>query len=450
MVKVGEEYLIRIEHINNQGQGIGRINGFVVFVNYGLLNELVRVRITIAKKDYAVGKIIEFIEENKNRTNPACRFYYSCGGCHLMHANYSYQLELKKIMVEDAIRRIGKLNASILDVIGMENPYRYRNKAQLPVGKKNGRVLVGLYKPGTHEIVDIDKCLIQHEETDKVIHTVRELVKKFNISVYNEIIHNGLLRHVVVRKSFTFPEMMIILVFREFPNKIRILDLVKFLRSRLKGMTSLYFNINPEKTNVIMGEESILIWGDPYIKDKIGPFIFHISPESFFQVNSIQTGILYNKVLDFIEERKRVIFDAYCGVGTISLFLSQKAEKVYGIEVIPEAVENARKNAERNKVKNVEFICGKSEEVIPELIEKGIIPDVIVVDPPRKGCDEKLLNTIIENKIKEIVYVSCHPSTLARDAKILTDAGYKLVSVQPVDMFPQTFHVESVAKFIFH
>ncbi len=443
MVKVGEEYQVRIEKINSQGQGIAYINSFVVFVDYALPGEVVKIKIHTAKKDYAVGRIVEFIEKDPRRCDPVCDVFYKCGGCHLMHVNYEYQLELKKMMVEDALKRIGKIEKEVNPVIGMENPYRYRNKAKIPVGKRRGKIVLGFYKPNTHYIVDINKCIVHHEDTDKVIETTKEAIKKFHIEVYNELQHTGLLRFVVVRRSFAFDDLMVILVSKGMIDNAK--KVARFYKYKLKNLKSFYVNINPKRTNEIFGEESRLILGDGTIRDKIGDFVFEISPVSFFQINSIQTEKLYNKALEYLSPNSRLVFDAYCGIGTISLFLSKKAEKVYGIEVERTAIEDAWKNARLNKVKNVEFIWGRSEEVIPRLIEDGKIPDAVVLDPPRKGCDQTLLESIIRAKIRQIIYISCYPSTLARDINILLNAGYNLVDVQPVDMFPQTFHVETIA-----
>ncbi|MGB4645260.1 MAG: 23S rRNA (uracil(1939)-C(5))-methyltransferase RlmD [Dictyoglomaceae bacterium] len=434
MVKVGEEYIVKIDGINSQGQGIAHIGGFVVFVDYALPEEIVRIRIHTAKKDYAIGSIVEFVERNSHGVEPPCEFFYECGGCHLMHVTYEYQLELKKKIIEDALRRIGKIERDINSVIGMENPYRYRNKAKIFVGNRKGSIVLGFYKPQTHCIVDVSKCIVQHEDIDRVIETTKEAVKNFHINVYDEILHKGSLRSIVVRRSYAFNELMLTLVSDGLISDAK--EIAKFFKYNLKNLASFYINVNSKEMNEIFGEETI--------KDKIGEFIFEISPISFFQTNTIQTELLYNKVLEYLIPESKLVFDAYCGVGTISLFLSQKAEKVYGIEIERSAVDDAWKNAKKNNVENVEFIWDRSEEAIPRLISEGKIPDIIVVDPPRKGCDKILLDAIIENKIKQIIYISCYPATLARDINILVNSGYEIMEIQPVDMFPQTFHVECV------
>lgn len=442
MVKVGEEYVVKVDGINSQGQGIAHIEGFVVFVDYGLPGEIVKIRIHTAKKDYAVGKIIDFVEKDTHRADPPCDVFFRCGGCHLMHVSYEYQLELKRMIIEDAFKRIGKVDVYIKPVIGMEYPYRYRNKAKIPIGVRNGKIVVGFYKPNTHHIVNVKKCIVQHEDTDGLIETVKEAIKKFRIEVYNELEHKGEIRFMVARRSFAFDELMVILVSKNMLDNAK--KIARYFKYKHPNLKSFYININPKRTNEIFGEETRLIWGEEVIKDKIGDFVFEISPVSFFQVNSIQTEKLYNKAVEYLSEDTNLVFDAYCGIGTISLFLSKKAKKVYGIEIERSAIEDAWKNTRINKVKNVEFIWGRSEEVIPRLISEGKIPDAVVLDPPRKGCDKVLLDAIINSNVKQIIYISCYPSTLARDINILVNSGYKIKEVQPIDMFPHTFHVENV------
>jgi len=442
VVKVGEEYIVKIDGINSQGQGIAHIEGFVVFVDYGLPSEIVKIRIHTAKKDYAIGKIVDFVEKDTHRVDPLCDVFYRCGGCHLMHVSYEYQLDLKRRIVEDTFKRIGKVNVYIKPVIGMDYPYRYRNKAKIPVGRRNGKIVVGFYKTNTHHIVDIKKCIVQHEDTDGLIETVKEAIKKFRIEIYNELEHKGEIRFMVARRSFAFDELMVILVSKKMLNNAK--KIARYFKFKHPNLRSFYININPKRTNEIFGEESRLIWGEEVIKDKIGGFIFEISPVSFFQVNSIQTEKLYSKAVEYLSEDSNLVFDAYCGIGTISLFLSKKAKKVYGIEIERSAIEDAWKNTRINKVKNVEFIWGRSEEVIPRLISEGKIPDAVVLDPPRKGCDKILLDAIINSNVKQIIYISCYPSTLARDINVLVNSGYRVKEVQPVDMFPHTFHVENI------
>lgn len=443
MVKVGEEYIVKIEGLNHQAQGIARIDGYIVFVDYALLDEVVKVKVIQTKKEYGKAEIVEIVEKSPYRKKPECPVYYECGGCHLMHVDYEYQLRIKKMLIEDAFRRIGKLNVKINDVIGMEKPLRYRNKVQFPVGVKDDDMVIGFYKKMTHEIIPTDYCLIQHENSDKIIKIIKEIIKKYKIEIYNEKTHKGILRHIMVRSSFAFDEIMVVLVCKSMPNNIEGIknDLIK----KLPNLESLYVNINDKKTNVILGDKDILLWGNSTIKDKIDNLLFEISPRSFFQVNSIQTEKLYNQVVRFLKQvGGEIVFDAYSGIGTISMFVAPFCKKVYSIEIVKEAVEDAKMSAKRNNISNIEFICNNAEKEVPNLIKRGILPDVVILDPPRAGCERELLDTLVFSKIKNIIYVSCNPSTLARDAQILFQAGYEIVEVQPVDMFSQTYHVECV------
>lgn len=366
--------------------------------------------------------------------------------------NYKKQLDYKFERVKDCIIKIGGLSEELVKYpIGMDNPERYRNKVQLPVGMVKGELNIGFYASRSHNIIDLDTCLIQDKVADKVINIVRQWMLKYNIQpasidgVFNK---KGLIRHVMVRKGFATNEAMIVLVSTK--EKVPYInELIKEVIEKIDGIKSIVLNINKENTNVILGQECITLWGEDTITDYIDNFKFNISPLSFFQVNPIQTEKLYSKALEYAGlTGEETVFDAYCGTGTITLFLSQKAKKVYGVEIIEPAIINARENARINNIENAEFFVGKSEEVIPELIEKGIIPEVIVVDPPRKGCDIKLLEAIGKAKPQKVVYVSCDPSTLARDLKILEEKGYKTEEVQPVDMFPMTSHVENVTLLV--
>ncbi|MCY6957573.1 23S rRNA (uracil(1939)-C(5))-methyltransferase RlmD [Clostridium brassicae] len=444
-VEKNKEYIVQITGEGYEGEGVARIENYPIFIQGALRGEEVKMRVVKIKKNFAFGKLLEIIKSSKNRIEPVCSIYNKCGGCSIQHFSYESQLEFKKNRVKDVLDRIGKLQDYILhDTIGMESPYRYRNKVQLPVGEEEGEIKIGFYAPRSHNIIDMQKCYIQDEIGDVVIFLTKDWMKRFNIKAYDEDKNIGLVRHIMIRRGFKTGEVMVVIVTneRKLPHKD---ELVKVISENIEGITSIVQNVNSKKTNVILGEECITLYGSDYISDYIGEFKFNISPLSFFQVNPIQTEILYSKALEYANlNGKEVVFDAYCGAGTISLFLSQKAKKVYGVEVVPQAIENAKVNARENNVTNVEFSVGKSEEIIPELIKKGIKADVVVVDPPRKGCDEKLLEAISEMKPKRIVYVSCDPSTLARDLGIIEKDGYKVIEVQPVDMFPQTAHVECV------
>lgn len=448
MVVKNNEYILDIISVGYEGEGIAKIDGYPIFIEGAILGEKVKVLIVKAKKSYAYGKLLEVIEASEERIEPKCKVYKRCGGCTVQHMNYKKQLDYKFERVKDCISKIGGLDNSLVEYpIGMKEPERYRNKVQLPVGVVKGELSIGFYAPRSHNIINLETCLIQDEVADKVADITRKWMTKYNISaasidgVFNK---NGLIRHVMIRKGFTTNEVMVVLV----STKKSVPDIENFIeeiKNNIEGIKSIILNVNKENTNVILGQECITLWGKDTITDYIDNFKFNISPLSFFQVNPVQTEKLYSKALEYAGlTGEETVFDAYCGTGTITLFLSQKAKKVYGVEIIEPAIINARENAKINNIDNAEFFVGKSEEIIPELIEKGIVPEVIVVDPPRKGCDIKLLEAIGKAKPKRVVYVSCDPSTLARDLKILEEKGYKTEKVQPVDMFPYTSHVETV------
>ena len=371
------------------------------------------------------------------------------GGCNLFrNSGFKEQLKFKHERVKDCISKIGKLDESLVKFpLGMEEPWRYRNKVQLPIGLVNGELKIGFFAPRSHEIIDMESCLIQDEIADKVVELTRSWIIKNNIKPYNidgQYDESGILRHIMIRRGFTTNEVMVVIVTngRELPHKEEFINLMV---NNIPGIKSIIQNINSKPTNVILGLESLTLWGSETICDYIGQFKYNISPLSFFQVNPIQTEVLYGKTLEYANlSGNETVFDAYCGTGSITLFLSQKAKEVYGVEIIPQAIENAKINAVENNVNNAHFYVGESEVVIPDLINQGIKADVVVVDPPRKGCDKKLLDAITDIDAKRIVYVSCDPSTLARDLAILEENGYKTVEVQPVDMFPHTAHVECV------
>ena len=452
MVVKNNEYILDIISVGYEGEGIAKIDGYPIFIEGAILGEKVKVLIVKAKKNYAYGKLLEVIEASEERIEPKCKVYKRCGGCTVQHMNYKKQLDYKFERVKDCISKIGGLDSSLVEYpIGMKEPERYRNKVQLPVGIVKGELSIGFYAPRSHNIINLETCLIQDEVADKVADITRKWMTKYNISaasidgVFNK---NGLIRHVMIRKGFTTNEVMVVLVStkKSVPN---IENFIEEIKNNIEGIKSIILNVNKENTNVILGQECITLWGKDTITDYIDNFKFNISPLSFFQVNPVQTEKLYSKALEYAGlTGEETVFDAYCGTGTITLFLSQKAKKVYGVEIIEPAIINARENAKINNIDNAEFFVGKSEEIIPELIEKGIVPEVIVVDPPRKGCDIKLLEAIGKAKPKRVVYVSCDPSTLARDLKILEEKGYKTEKVQPVDMFPHTSHIENVTSLI--
>ncbi len=438
-------YRLEITGLTHEGQGVGKIDGFVVFVDTVLPGETVTVKIDRQTKSYAVGRLIKVEKPSPHRLEPFCPVFEQCGGCAVQHMTYPAQLEFKKDTVVQSLKRLGGLeNVKVLDTIGMSSPYKYRNKVQYPVRRQDNEIRIGFYENRSHNIIDSDLCDIQPPESNEIRGLVRDFCKGSGISIYDEATGKGLLRHVMVRKGFKTNELMVVLVING--NKLpgdRIL--VEMLTEKYPEIKSIMLNVNTKNTNIILGDKNICLFGQAFISDYIGKYKFNISPLSFFQVNPVQTEVLYRKVLEYAQlSGSETVFDLYCGIGTISLFLSEKAKRVIGVEVVPDAIADARKNAGLNNVTNTQFMVGEAEKVIPQLYAQGIRADVVVVDPPRKGCDEVLLNTLVEMQPSRIVYVSCNPSTLARDLKYLSEKGFEVKEVQPVDMFPWTGHVECV------
>ena len=446
-VAKNEYYDVVFEDFTHDGAGVAKIDGFPIFVPNGLPGEKAKVKVVKVKKGYGFGRLIELYEKSEDRMDAACPIYKQCGGCQLQHIRYEGQLKAKYKHVKEVLARIGKIeHATVHPVLGMNDPWRYRNKAQVPVGEREGGLVAGFYKERSHDIIDMDACLIQQEMNDIVVQTVKQICEQYNIPAYNEQTHKGVLRHIMARYGATTKEVMVVLITRteELPHKKKIVEAIV---QRVPNVKSIVQNINPKRTNVIMGDHTRVLWGSEYMYDYIGDIRFAISARSFYQVNPEQTKVLYEKALEYAElTGKETVIDAYCGIGTISLFLAKNARKVYGVEIVPEAIADAKRNAELNGMTNVEFAVGEAEVIIPKWYEQGVRADCIVVDPPRKGCDESLLQTMITMRPKRIVYVSCNPATLARDLRILEDGGYKTIEVQPVDMFPHTMHVECVAK----
>ncbi|TXK83588.1 23S rRNA (uracil(1939)-C(5))-methyltransferase RlmD [Paenibacillus sp. N3.4] len=507
-VQIGQQYEAEIIGISHDGEGVGRVNGFTLFVAGALPGERALVRVEHLKKQYGYAGLVEVLEVSPDRIVPDCAIYDECGGCQLQHLSYEAQLRVKRQQVVDNLQRIGKLqvagerkigrsdvagsapstatattltsntsrtsatpdsmdssssdssaeldsaNHRIADLseegivvhptLGMTDPWRYRNKAQVPFGEERGGLIGGFYAQGSHRIIDMDECLIQHESNDEVVARVKEIGARFGIRAYHEETGLGLLRHVVVKVGFRTGEIMVVLVTNGDVIP-RVNEWVAGIRESLPAVASICHNINVRQTNVIFGDETRVLWGSEVIYDYIGDVKFAISARSFFQVNPIQTDVLYGKALEYAAlTGDEVVVDAYCGIGTISLFLAQKAGQVYGVEIVEEAIADARKNAELNGMTNVHFEAGPAEVVLPEWTRQGVRPDVIVVDPPRKGCDPALLATILELQPRRVVYVSCSASTLARDLRVLVDGGYSVAEVTPVDMFPWTTHIESV------
>ena len=445
-VSKNDRLTVYIEDLTHDGNGVAKVDGYPLFIQGALPDETAEVHVLKTLKNYGFAKVVEIVTPSPDRVEAPCVYFKQCGGCQIQHMTYEGQLKWKQKMVENVMRRIGKIDAPVLPTKGMEHPWNYRNKAQIPFGvNEQGEVVAGFYKQKSHAIVNMDRCLIQTEEADALMAHLKDELAKLGMRPYNEEKHQGQLRHVVVRKGRTTNEVMVVLVTRT--REIRNVDaLVERIQALVPNVASIVQNINSAKTNVIFGNETITLWGKDVIEDTIGDVRFEISARSFYQVNPEQTEVLYQQALDYaqLEGGERVI-DAYCGIGSISLFLAQKAGHVMGVEIVEQAIVDAKRNAELNGFDNTYFEAGPAEEVIPRWYKEGKEADVLVVDPPRKGCDEALLTTIIEQRPKRVVYVSCNPATLARDLRILEDGGYKTQEVQPVDMFPHTTHCECCA-----
>ncbi|WP_413304189.1 23S rRNA (uracil(1939)-C(5))-methyltransferase RlmD [Bacillus sp. 1P10SD] len=434
------------EDITHDGAGVAKVEGYPLFIPNGLPGEKAKIKVIKTGKGYGIGRLIELYEKSPYRVDIPSEEKHKYGGCQLEHIRYEGQLKYKENQVRQVLTRIGKLEDVVVHpILGMEEPFHYRNKAQVPVGEKEGKLIAGFFKPRSHEIVDTNESLIQLPEINEAIQVVKEICNELGIPAYQEESHKGVLRHIMARYGQQTGELMVVIITRttDLPQKNR---LVEEMVARLPKLKSIVHNVNSKRTNVIMGEKTNVLWGNEVIYDYIGDVKFAISALSFYQVNPVQTKVLYEKALEYANlNGEENVIDAYCGIGTISLFLAQKAKKVFGVEVVPEAIEDAKRNAELNEITNAEFAAGEAEVVIPKWYKDGNTADVLVVDPPRKGCDEALLQTIIEMKPKKVVYVSCNPATLARDLRILEDGGYRTVEVQPVDMFPMTTHVECCA-----
>lgn len=451
-----EELTVDLIGLTHDGEGVGRAGGFTLFVQGGLPGETARVRVMKMKKQYGYARLEELVKSSESRVNPPCDIYKECGGCQLQHFDYGAQLTWKRQHVVDNLTRIGKLKVAgegesedgiiVHDTIGMQDPWRYRNKAAVPVGAagEGGELVAGFYARGSHRIIDMDDCLIQHESNDEVVRVVKSIARELRTPPYEESTGRGVLRHVMARTGVVTGEIMVVLVTngKRLPRQP---EWIERLRASLPGLKSIVQNVNERDTNAIFGDETRVLWGSEVIYDELDGIRFAISARSFYQVNPAQTVSLYSKAVEYagLTGKERVI-DAYCGIGTISLFLARQAGHVYGVEIVPEATEDAKRNAELNSIGNVSFEAGPAEVVMPRWRTEGIEADVIVVDPPRKGCDPALLDTILALQPERVVYVSCNPSTLARDLRVLEDGGYRTVEVTPVDMFPHTVHVECV------
>ena len=446
-MKKNEEYIVDIIDNGYEGEGIAKIDNFTIFIPGAIKGEKVKALIVKVTSSFAYGKILEILEKSADRVESVdCSTYKRCGGCNLRHINYAKTLELKKNTVQNLVNKTLKNKIEVKDTIGMENPFNYRNKAQYPVGlNKDGDPVIGVFANRTHEVIEMKECMIQNKESEKIAKYICEFAKENNISVYNEETRKGLLRHIVIKVGVKTNEIMCVLVLngREINNEER---LVKELKEKFPNIKTIVKNINMQNTNVILGKENINIYGEGYIYDKLGDYTFKISPLSFYQINPIQTEKLYNLALEKAElTGKEILFDLYCGIGTIGIFMANKAKEVYGIEIVEQAIEDAKENCKINNITNAKYFAGDTEKLLTDLIEKqNIIPDVVVVDPPRKGLDKTTIENIKKIEAKKVIYISCNPATLVRDLSYLEDK-YEVKEIQPVDMFPFSHHIENIA-----
>ena len=444
--KKNDMVTVEIKDMGHDGEGIGKAEGYTLFIKDAVIGDLVEAKVMKAGKNYGYARLMQVLKPSKDRVEPKCSCARACGGCQLQALSYEKQLEFKEKKVRGNLERIGGFSdLEIEKVIGMEHPWRYRNKAQYPVGKdKDGKIITGFYAGRTHSIIPNQDCLLGAEINETILEKVIAYMEENHVAPYDETTGRGLVRHVLIRCGYQTGEIMVCLIVngRKLPAAEKLTDSLR----EIPGMTSISLNVNTKRNNVILGEEVINLWGQAFITDAIGEVKYQISPLSFYQVNPIQTEKLYETALEFAGlTGKETVWDLYCGIGTISLFLAKKAKQVYGVEIVPPAIADARKNAALNGIENAEFYVGKAEEVLPEKYEQeGISADVIVVDPPRKGCDEAVLQTMLKMKPERIVYVSCDSATLARDLKRLCEEMYEVKRVAVCDMFPQSTHVECV------
>lgn len=442
-----ELYEMMIDDLGSNGEGIGRIDGFAIFVEGGLPGERVKVAILQVKKSYGYGKIIEIIKRSPDRVAPRCGVAKYCGGCQLQHLSYEGQLMYKTKKVKDELERIGgQKDVIVQPILGMEDPWRYRNKAQFPVGAGKEGAEIGFFSKRSHHIVDTDVCLLQDACNDEITAVVRAYMAEYNVPAYHEGRHDGIIRHVLTRIGRNSGEIMVCIVVngKKIPHSHELVEKLK----AIEGVASVVMNENRQRTNVILGRRVTVLWGKETITDSIDGIQFEISPLSFYQVNPAQTEVLYKKALELADlTGEETVLDLYCGIGTISLFFARKAKTVCGVEIVEEAVNDARRNAEKNGMTNVTFEVGAADDVVAKMFRnRGVPVHVVVVDPPRKGCEPELLETIVSLAPEKVIYVSCNPATLARDLIVLCEAGYQVREVQPVDQFPMTVHVECVVK----
>lgn len=446
MVEKNKEYIVDIIDNGYEGEGIAKIDNFTIFIQGAIKGEKCRILILKVNKNFAYGKIIEIIIKSKSRVKDDCTTYKRCGGCDLRHIDYNYTLKMKDDIVQNLVNKSLSYKVDVSHTIGMEVPYYYRNKLQYPIGKgKDNKAVMGVFAKRTHEIIPVENCLIQNQKAQKVAREVLNIINEQNISVYDEKTQKGSIRHVVIKIGIHTNEIMCIIVINE-ENIENEKEFVNKLTNKYPEIKTIIKNINKKNTNVILGDKNVVLYGDGYIYDTLGEYQFKISPMSFYQTNPIQTEILYKKAIEFADLNKEdILCDLYCGIGTIGIFASKYVKKVYGIEIIEEAIKAANENAKINQIDNIEFLAGDVEQVFEKmLLEKNITPTVIIVDPPRKGLDNNTINNILKLEVKKVIYVSCNPATMVRDFRLLEEK-YLVKKIQPVDMFPFTNHVECVA-----
>ncbi|ADU29094.1 23S rRNA (uracil(1939)-C(5))-methyltransferase RlmD [Evansella cellulosilytica] len=448
-IKEGQRFPLTIKRMGIDGEGVGFFKRQVVFVPGALPGEEIVCEVAKIKGKFAEGRIVKIRKPSDDRIAPPCPIYKECGGCQLQHLSYEGQLKGKKDIVRQAFERYTKINLDKVDfhdTIGMEEPWKYRNKSQMQVGHHQGKVIAGLYSPNSHKLIDLEDCIVQHPQTNKVTNVVKQLAADMNIAPYNERKRTGVLRTIVTRVGFETGEYQVVLVTAK--KDIPKVDLfIEAIKQRLPDVTSIVQNINPKKTSLVFGDETIVLYGKEKIEETMSEFRFNLSPRAFFQLNPIQTKKLYDAAKEAAQlTGKEKVVDAYCGVGTIGLWLAAGAKEIRGMDVIKESIEDAKNNAKAHGIKNAHYVSGKAEHLLPEWEKEGWHPDVVVVDPPRTGLDETFIQTLLRVKPKRIVYVSCNPSTLAKNVDALSKGGYKLKALQPVDMFPQTAQVECVAR----
>lgn len=444
MIEKNEYYSVEFIDMTHDGMGVCKIDGFPVFVANALKGEKADIKITKVNSSFGFGRLIDITHKSPFRKEPICDHFSECGGCNLMHMNYQMQLDFKQFRTRETLRKLGKIETTVKNTVGMVNPYYYRNKSVIPFGEQNGKIIAGMYKKRTHEIIDMKKCYIIPKLTTDIVRYMKNLLDELNIPAYNETIGTGVVRALLIRNSYKFDDISVTIV--TLTPKLPKKDiLIKKLTSRYKNIVSVIHNFNPDNTNVVLGKKSKVLFGDDFIRDEINGVFFKISHRSFYQVNPIQTEQLYAKAIEYADlTSNEVVIDAYCGIGTIGLSAAKHAKTVLGVDVVKQAITDANANAANNGATNTKFVCAKAEEQI--LHWKNYDVDVLFVDPPRKGCDKVFLETVAEMKIPKLVYISCNVSTLARDLNYLQSKGYKVLEVTPFDMFPQTTHIETVCK----